>query len=130
MHLIECFAGLEAESGVAGSDEPFVGMGIQIVDKLFQHGGPHAVVVRGPCEVFALGFLKTSVQCTWKLQVVFVVDDTDASVFIGITLHNLQRVVLGAVVDQYQLPVSIGLLHNAINRLCQKTGTVVAGKNY
>ena len=56
-----------------------------------------------------------------------VVNDADAAVFPGILLHNLQRVVLGTIVDNDELPVGKSLGNDTINRLSQETCTIIAG---
>lgn len=129
MHLVELFARLEAEGGIAGGDEAFVGVGVQVGHKLLEHGGRHAVVVRGPGEVFAASFAKSSVQRTREFEVVLVVDDADTTIGIGIPLHYLQRVVRRAVVDDDEFPVGKGLADNTLDGLCQETCAVIAGED-
>ena len=88
--FVELFACGEAEGGIAGGDEAFVGVGIQIGHELLEHGGGHAVVVGGPGEVFAFGFAETPVQRSGQFEVDLVVDDADTAVFFSVLLHDIQ----------------------------------------
>lgn len=69
------------------------------------------VVAIDKADVVAGGFFQTGVSCG-GLTLVFLMNDFDAGVFFGVSVGDFFRAVGGAVVDEDDFKILVGLVNN------------------
>ena len=89
------------------------------------------IVRFGNPNVLALGQIHTLFPLPeWTARIVFVKAGTYSSILRGVPFYYLTAVVGGAIIEDDNLNIIVGLMKNALNPLWQKAGVVVIGNYY